>query len=170
MQDGIPPDARNESRACADENRERPMNVIEKLVAIEEIKCLKAKYCRVMDEKKWQEWRDIFTPDSKMLVPEVKERPEIVGVDAIIDFIIPLLDSAVTVHHLHAPEIEIISDTEATGIWALDDTLSWSADRTGTYGWTKLRGAGHYREKYVKTDKGWRIAELLLTRLYIDRS
>ena len=146
------------------------MNKIEELLAIEEIKRLKAKYCRVMDEKNWQEWRDVFTSDGKMLVPEVVEQPEIIGVDAIIAFIIPLLDKAVTVHHLHAPEIEIISETEATGIWALDDTLWWPADRPSTFGWTKLRGAGHYREKYRKTAKGWRISELFLTRLYIDRS
>jgi hypothetical protein len=145
------------------------MNDIEKLLAIEEIKRLKAKYCRVMDEKNWQEWRNVFTPDGVMLVPEVKERPAIIGVDAIIEFIIPLLDTAVTVHHLHAPEIEILSDTEATGIWALDDNLWWTPEAPSTYGWTKLRGAGHYREKYRKTEHGWRIAELALTRLYLER-
>lgn len=145
------------------------MNDIEILLAIEEIKRVKAKYCRVMDEKNWQEWHNVFTPDAVMLVPEVKEQPKIVGVDKIIEFIIPLLGTAVTVHHLHAPEIDILSQTEATGIWALDDNLWWPEDTPSTFGWTKLRGAGHYREKYRKTDAGWRIAELALTRLYLDR-
>jgi hypothetical protein len=145
------------------------MNDLEKLLAIEEIKRLKAKYCRVMDEKNWQAWHEVFTPDGVMLVPEVKERPQIVGAQAIIDFIERLLKDAVTIHHLHAPEIEILSTTEARGIWALDDNLWWTPEKPSTYGWTKLRGAGHYREKYKKTADGWRISELALTRLYLDR-
>lgn len=145
------------------------MTDLERLLAIEDIKRLKAKYCRVMDEKNWHEWHDVFTPDGVMLVPEVEEQPAIVGVDAIIAFIIPLLGSAITVHHLHAPEIEVLSDTEATGTWALDDNLWWPEDSPSTFGWTSLRGAGHYREKYRKTAVGWRIAELGLTRLYLNR-
>ena len=135
------------------------MNDLEKLLAIEEIKRLKARYCRVMDEKNWHEWHEVFTPDGVMLVPEVKECPRIVGVERIIEFIVPLLKDAVTVHHLHAPEIEILSADEARGVWALDDNLWWTPEGPSTYGWTKLRGAGHYREKYKRTANGWRISE-----------
>ena len=145
------------------------MDDVKHLLAIEEIKRLKAKYCRVMDEKDWEQWRDVFTSDAAMLVPEVNEEPVIRGVDAIIAFIRPLLINAVTVHHLHAPEITILSESEATGIWALDDNLRWPAGTSSPYGWTYLRGAGHYRERYRVTDAGWRIAELALTRIYIDR-
>lgn len=146
------------------------MDDLQRLIAVEEIKRLKAKYCRVMDEKDWDQWRDVFASDAVMLVPEAEARPAIHGVEAIIDFVRALLIDAVTVHHAHAPEITVLNDTEARGIWALDDNLWWPSQTPSPYGWTRLRGAGHYRERYRKIEAGWRIAELELTRLYLDRA
>ena len=40
-----------------------------------------------------------------------------------------ILAGATTVHHGHMPEIEITSDSTATGIWALHDIVIWP---TGT--------------------------------------
>ena len=36
----------------------------EVLVAQEEIRRLKARYCRFLDTKQWEKWGDLFTPDA----------------------------------------------------------------------------------------------------------
>ena len=58
---------------------------------------------------------------------------------------------------MHSPEIELTSETTATGIWAMGDTVE-SPD-----GWA-LYGAGHYHETYAKQDGRWRIKSNHLTR------
>jgi hypothetical protein len=65
------------------------------------------------------------------------------------------------------PDIEILSDTEAKGIWAMEDLLKW--EKGGPQGMTEMRGYGHYRDTYVRTPSGWRIASSQLTRLRVDR-
>ena len=146
------------------------MQDIDRLLAIHDIMRLKAKYCRVMDERNWDEWRDVFTEDAVMLVPEVKIRPRVDGVEAIIEFVSSILAGAVSVHQLHAPEIEIISADAGRGIWALHDRLIWPTGHPGPLGGTKFDGSGHYHEVYRRTAKGWRIAELRLSRLYTERA
>ena len=108
--------------------------------------------------------------DAVMLVPEVKIRPRVDGVEAIIEFVSSILAGAVSVHQLHAPEIEIISADAGRGIWALHDRLIWPTGHPGPLGGTKFDGSGHYHEVYRRTAKGWRIAELRLSRLYTERA
>ncbi|MFC2028291.1 nuclear transport factor 2 family protein, partial [Chloroflexota bacterium] len=71
-----------------------------------------------------------------------------------------ILANFTTVHHGHMPEIELTSDTTATGIWAMFDFLQHS-------GFT-LQGYGHYEEEYVKQEGQWKIKRLRLTRLRED--
>jgi hypothetical protein len=59
------------------------------------------------------------------------------------------------------PEIEITSPTTARGVWAMEDMLRWPDGR-------ELHGYGHYHETYERTDDGWRIKTLTLTRLRTD--
>ena len=66
-----------------------------------------------------------------------------------------------SVHHGHAHEIAIDSDTEAHGVIAME---SWTRgpDRT-----TKLsRTRGHYVETYRHEDGAWRIAETKVVPLF----
>jgi hypothetical protein len=66
-----------------------------------------------------------------------------------------------TVHQGHTPEIELTSDTTATGIWALADIVKLP-DGSDMYGY------GHYHETYVKVDGAWKIKTSTLTRLRVD--
>ena len=68
---------------------------------------------------------------------------------------------AVTVHQGHMPEIDLTSETTATGIWALNDIIIWSSGM-------RLDGYGHYHETYEKSDGEWRIKSSKLTRLHTD--
>jgi len=87
-----------------------------------------------------------------------------------IDFTSSVLDGAITVHHLHAPEIQIVGDCDALGIWAMEDNIYWTTGKPNFFGAKHhFRGTGHYHEKYRKTPDGWRIAETRLVRLYSER-
>lgn len=140
------------------------MNDVERLLAIEEIKSLKGRYCRCVDTQDWDAWRECFVPEVLLIVDGFEEQIYSDGIEQVVSNCIKLLDGATTVHQVHNPEIEILSDTEATGIWALHDILKWP--RPNMFGLTSLVGYGNYHEKYVKTPLGWRIRECLITRYY----
>ena len=127
---------------------------------LEAIRQLKARYFRTMDTKDWAGMRQVFTDDAVIDTSEAGgERVE--GADAFMAFLQELLHGAATVHHGHMPEIELTSDTTATGTWALNDIIIWPSG-------TRLDGYGHYHETYEKADGRWRIASTKLTRLRVD--
>ncbi|MET0699307.1 MAG: nuclear transport factor 2 family protein [Mycobacterium sp.] len=134
------------------------------LLEIEAIKQLKARYCRYLDTKDWVAWRTIFTDD---FVSDTSEAggAVIAGADEFIAFLRKNLGkpSQVTVHQVHAPEIEVTSATTARGVWALNDVVLLKPFLT-------LTGYGHYHETYQKTDGQWQIKTSKLTRLRSDFS
>lgn len=144
------------------------MDDIARLIAIEEIKRLKARYFYYLDHQDWEGWRrEVWAPDAKLLVPD-RQAEEIDGVDAIIAWVAPRAEGQVSVHHGHMPDIEIVSDTTAKGIWAMEDLLFKSPELTARLGYGFLHGYGHYHETYVKLEPGWRIRTTHLTRLKLE--
>ena len=142
------------------------MDPIERLTAIEEIKQLKARYFRCMDMKDWDGQVAVFTPDVEVDVSGEMgpgENGVIRGAQEFVTFNRGHIEHVLTVHHGHMPEIEITSDTTATGIWSMEDMLRWPDG-------SKLHGYGHYHETYEKIDGQWRIKSTTLTRLRIDSS
>ena len=127
---------------------------------IEAIRRLKARYFRTMDTKDWTGMRQVFTDD---VVVDTSEGGGgvVTGADEFMAFLQEALGEATTVHQGHMPEIDLTSDTTATGIWALNDIVIFP---TGV----RLDGYGHYHETYEKVDGGWRIKSLRLTRLHMD--
>jgi hypothetical protein len=147
---------------------EQDMNDLERLLAIEAIKRVKAKYFWCLDHKDWEGWkRDVFAPDAKLFVPEVRPEPW-AGIDVIIPWVKENAGNQISVHHGHMPDIEILSDDRAKGVWAMEDTLRLPQDQPAPLGYTYLHGYGHYHETYVKLASGWRIDSTKLTRLYVE--
>ena len=138
------------------------MNDDTALMDIESIKQLKARYCRYLDTKDWDRWRDLFTDD---FVGDTTAAggAVIVGGDEFMAYTRHTIGrpSQATVHHVHAPEIELTSATTARGIWALNDIVRLVPALT-------LHGYGHYHETYEKRDGHWRITTSQLTRLRED--
>ena len=144
------------------------MDPLQRLLDIEEIKRLKAKYFRCFDTKDWEGWLSVFTDDVvlefSVAVPARDGSREVAFTrletkQGLRDFVVPYTDPAQTVHHGHTPEIEIVSDTEARGIWAMEDIVDHYTD--------VAHGYGHYHETYRKVAGEWRIARVRLTRLRI---
>jgi hypothetical protein len=161
------------------------MTATERLLAIEAIKALKARYFRCLDTKDWAGYLAVFTPDAVIDTSEAFSPKDHSGaplptdgvvapapgpdsrIEDITRFVAELsktLEGVSTVHHGHMPEIEVTSPTTATGIWSMEDKLRWP--RGGRI--REMHGYGHYRETYQLLDQGWRIRSLKLTRLRID--
>lgn len=130
------------------------------LIEMEEIRKLKARYFRLMDKKLWNEWGEVFTEDVVAVYHGPHSELRYEGRADLISRISSALTDTVSVHHGYMPEIEIISPTKATGIWAMFDYIQ----RPGL----TMKGYGHYEEEYSKEDGKWRIRNLQLTRLRID--
>jgi hypothetical protein len=127
---------------------------------IEAIRQLKARYFRLMDTKDWAAFRELFTADVRIDV-SADGAGVFEGLDAFLAMLLPALDNVVTVHHGHMPEIQLTSDTTASGIWAMEDRLQFpdGGPVGGVHGW------GHYHDTYRLVDGQWRIESSRLTRL-----
>jgi hypothetical protein len=125
------------------------MDDTERLLAIEEIKQLKARYFRCMDTKEWDGFADSFTTDAVMDVPQ--------------DF-----GGAAT----GAERRELAEERAAAGRVSRhaasesveEDMLRWPEGAP----LHEINGYGHYHEEYEKQDGRWRISKLRLTRLRVD--
>lgn len=127
---------------------------------IEAIKQLKARYCRTMDTKDWAAMRRVFTDDVTMDTTESGGNV-MTGADDFLTFLVEAIGDVVTVHQCHTPEIELTSETAATGIWAMEDTLRFADG-------SEMHGYGHYYETYRAHEGDWRIRSSTLTRLRMD--
>jgi uncharacterized protein (TIGR02246 family) len=133
---------------------------IQRLVDIEAIRQLKARYFRFLDTKDWDGFGALLTDDAYMEADGVVRE----GRTAILAFLPKVLDGVVTTHHGHTSEIEITGRDTATGIWAMFDYLTWPGDGPPK----GMQGYGHYHEEYAREDGAWRIRRLVLTRLRVD--
>ena len=134
------------------------------LADIEAIKQLKARYFRFLDLKRWPEFGELFTADGHL--DSSRDAPHAVatGRAAIVDMVSRGVGEAITVHHGHMPEIEIIGPGRARGIWSMEDYLEFPGDPPALI----VHGRGHYHEEYEKgADGAWRIRSLRLDRLLL---
>lgn len=138
---------------------------IDELADIEAIKQLKARYFRLLDTKRWQEWGDVFTADAHLDTSDDAAHAVARGRDAIVALVSGAVGAAVTVHHGHMPEIAITGPRSARGVWAMEDYLEFPGDPPALV----LHGRGHYFEEYERcTDGAWRIGKLRLARLWVQ--
>jgi SnoaL-like domain len=140
--------------------------------AIEEIKQLKSRYFHGIDEKDWETLRDTLADDAVLDFSgevelhvghhgvEVADDPAdwiVEGGASGTEKIAAIVSEIVTVHHGHDPQITILGEDEATGIWSMYDCLD--------YGDEVFHGHGYYREQYRRIDGRWKISYMKLTRL-----
>lgn len=134
---------------------------IEEFAAIEAIKTMKARYCRYVDTRDWDNYANLFTEDGTIVMDrglfdsaEPIEPFRMTGREAIRRSTPGGLSDGQTIHHVTMPEITLTSPTTATGIWALYD-LFHSRDY-------HFEGCGYYHETYVLEAGEWRISSLHL--------
>lgn len=139
-----------------------PVNDTDRVLEIQALERLKARYCRLLDAKDWAGWRALFTDDFVSDTAGSGGRI-VAGADDFVAYVRRALGSSKrrTVHQVHAPELELTSPTTARGIWALEDFIRLAPGLS-------VRGYGHYHETYEKRDGVWRIKTSTLTRLRGD--
>ena len=147
------------------------MNALERLLAREEICELKARYCRLLDTKRWEVWGQIFTEDVEMdvgddVAPE-HGSPLVRGRDVVVTQTRHFVGTAQTVHHVHTPEIAFQDDEHASGIWAMYDRVIFGPNPPVPL--KSIIGHGHYHERYVRGLDGWRIDAIRLTRIAMTK-
>ena len=129
----------------------------EKLLNIEAIRQLKARRLRAIDAKEWEVYTSLHCEDhvsdtyGGAVMASAAENTK-----KLADFVAGM----VTVHHVHSYEIECQSDTEATGIWCMEDRLWWQQEGKEQ----NLHGFGYYHERYRKEGGVWKFCYRRLDR------
>ena len=136
-------------------------DAVQRLLDIEEIKQLKARYWRYLDTQDFASWRTVLTDDFHFEADTYAGT----GADEIVRVISTALAGAKTVHRGHRPEITITGADSATGIWSFDDWVEHAPDADGNV--RGFRGYGHYHERYVRTPDGWKIGHSVVERLRV---
>jgi hypothetical protein len=131
----------------------------QRLDDVQELHTLKARYCRFVDTKQWDALGELMTPDFTLYSDGLEHR----GRDEVLAFVSGSLATAITVHHVHQPEVTFADDDHASGIWAMNDYVIFPSEPPFV-----IRGWGHYHDEYVRTDAGWRVAAVTITRLRVE--
>ena len=132
-----------------------------RLEDIELIRQLKYKYFRSIDMGDIATLREVLTEDVKVDYIGGSYRWQMAGRDKILESIAGSFNAnAVGCHTGHHPEIDVLTDTTATGTWYLTDVFINLVEKVRT------TGSALYRDKYVKIQGQWRIAESVYERLY----
>jgi hypothetical protein len=144
---------------------------LRRLIAIDEIKRMKARYFRLVDDKQWTDLRELLTDNARFEFPGLGSFDD---PDSCIEGIRSALTGTLTVHHGHTPEIDVTGHDTATGVWLLADHVIREEGSTGIVpGYPEEfrpghRGYGRYYETYRHQFDGWRIASLRFQRILIE--
>lgn len=133
---------------------------LQRLVDIEDIKQLKARYYRFNDTQDWKAFRTAFTDDAYY-----DSSVQIIhGADAIVANFSAGLAGGTTAHSSGLSEITITGPDTATGIWAFRDYVQLAGEGLPI----GFRGHGHEHDDYVRTADGWKIKRVVITRIRVD--
>jgi ketosteroid isomerase-like protein len=136
--------------------------------AVEDIRAVKARYCRFLDTKDWEGFASLFTADAVMDVSQDTGRPPITGVAEILAQVRFAVNEAATSHQVHTPEITLTGPDAALGIWAMQDRVVWQEGKSPIPGIASITGYGQYHESYACEGGVWKIAALRLSRFHVD--
>lgn len=134
---------------------EAELDPVERLLAIEAIRQLKARYCLACDSHDWDAYRALFADDARIVgdlpVPGAGEEPSFGADEWPAKVAATLFEKSF--HTVHQSIVEITGPASARGLWAYTQR---------GFGQT----AGYYAEKYVKQGGEWRISSLRITAIH----
>jgi hypothetical protein len=136
------------------------VRAIDRLVAIENIKLLRARWCRFLDERRWNDVEALLSDDASLdLSGATPELAIVRGAGAIRDFVAGRYGGNAMLLHLNfLPEIEILSENNATGIWRQEVFLKDRYVENVHHG----HGYGTVHDRYEKHSGVWKIQSIYL--------
>lgn len=147
------------------------MSPLDRLVAIDAIGRTKAEYFRCIDEQDWDGLVAIFTPDAETDMREAVQPhdPSLLSHDpaAFARNNAYVLAGVTTAHFGYMPRIDVLSDTEASAIWSMEDWL-WVPEGNPVMPPGRMHGWGHYSDRYQRVGDRWLIAASRLTRVKLE--
>lgn len=136
---------------------------MQRLIDIEEIKCLKGKYFRCLDSKDWEGLSSTLSPTVKTSYSNGKLVFN--GPKEVTDYFAKVMPKTdITLHQGHTPEIWFESDTVAYAHWYLQDNLIWV--EPDPHAGNQCQGSAIYTDKYEKVEGKWLISEIGYVRVY----
>ncbi|MGY1740105.1 MULTISPECIES: nuclear transport factor 2 family protein [unclassified Blastococcus] len=129
----------------------------DELATLEALRQVKARYSYLLDTKQWEAWAELFTEDFRWATEggmAIEGRKEFVAM------VESQIGTVPTVHQFHAPVLELLSPTTASGLWPMFDYVGFPD--------TPIQGYGYYHETYRLTDGAWQISTQFLSRLRTD--
>jgi hypothetical protein len=134
---------------------------LQQLEDLEQIRRLKYAYCRCIDTANIDELKELFTEDASVCYVGGSYRFETEGRDKILEALRYAFHAeAIAMHHVNHPEIDLLSATEATGVWYLKD---WFLDLKHKI---ITDGTALYRDTYVKQSGKWLIKRATYERIF----
>lgn len=152
--DGLPLEIADDSPAALRE-------ALQQLLDIEAIKRVKHAYFRCIDTGNFEELAAYFHPDVSVHFRGGTYEWKLQGRTEYLASISQSFHTRSVGHHNgHHPEIEILSATEATGVWYLSDNMWIMSDKSFT------TGTAIYWDRYQKVEGSWKIRETKYRRIY----
>ena len=141
---------------------------LQQLDACEAIRTAKARYCRLIDQKRWAEFRALFADGAvlRFYAPDGALQYEFTDLDAFVAMTADMLAAARTIHQVHNPEIVLTGEGRAQTVWSMEDRIVFPAGAAGPF--RELHGYGFYEETLALQDGQWRITSLTLRRNMLE--
>ena len=134
---------------------------VQMLMDIEAIKQLKHAYFRCVDTANLEELGTLFHDDVSVHFVGGTYEWKVEGkADYLANIGYSFNKASVGHHNGHQPEIRMLSDREATGVWYLADHM-WILNHEA-----KTYGTALYWDRYVKEDGRWLIIDTCYERLF----
>ena len=145
----------------ADDSPGALRDAVQLLLDMEAIRRVKHTYFRCIDTGNFEELAGLFHQDVKVHFIGGTYEWKLEGKDEYLASIQASFHNRSVGHHNgHHPEIEILSPTEATGVWYLTDNM-WIMSREAF-----TTGTAIYWDRYVKEDGRWQIIDTKYERIY----
>jgi uncharacterized protein (TIGR02246 family) len=134
---------------------------IQRLMDMEAIRQLKYAYFRCVDTANLEELATLFHDDVTVHFVGGSYEWNVQGKQNYVNNIAAAFSrEAVGQHNAHHPEIQMLSETEATAIWYLEDNM-WILNHNA-----RTRGTALYWDRYLKVDGKWLIKDTNYERIY----
>ena len=134
---------------------------VQMLLDMEAVRRLKHAYFRCLDTANWEEMSEIFHEDVEVHFVGGNYEWKLSGREEYLKAIQSSFTRESVGHHNgHHPEIQILSEDEATGVWYLADNM-WVMNHNFF-----TTGTAIYWDRYLKIDGRWTIKDTRYERIY----